>query len=120
VAKLMLGNRKADFYLLLLRMKSSQLVAKVVVRLFLFLLLLALVPFFTGDTSKLQHIYFTGQNKWVLVFPGLLAAGFITLFILCTIKKYSKPDLNWLLVLNTLVLMAYGITLYIRIYQLIK
>ena len=100
-------------------MKTSKIAAKVAVRLFFFLLLLALVPFVTDQSSKLKHLYFTNHNKWVLVFPALLTLGFIALLILCSIKKYSKPDLNWLLVLNTAVLLAYGITLYIRIHQIV-
>lgn len=55
-----------------------------------------------------------------LVFPGLLLAGFIGLFIYCAIKKYSMPDMNWLLVVNTVVLMVYCATLYSKIYELIK
>jgi hypothetical protein len=38
-------------------MKTSQIAAKIVTRLFFFLLLIALVPFIQGDTSKLQHLY---------------------------------------------------------------
>ncbi|MEO6521467.1 MAG: hypothetical protein ABIN91_07315 [Mucilaginibacter sp.] len=103
-------------------MKASQIAAKVVVRLFLFLILLALVPVFTGSSidKQLQGIYLTTNNKWVLVYPILLILGFITLLIICTIKKYSKPDLNWLLVVNTVVLIVYGITVFIRISHLIK
>jgi quinol-cytochrome oxidoreductase complex cytochrome b subunit len=101
-------------------MKTSQIAAKIVTRLFFFLLLIALVPFVNGDTSKLQHLYLTPKHSWTLAFPILLILGFITLLVICSIKRFSKTDLNWLLVLNTVVLMAYAITLYIRIYQLIK
>jgi len=101
-------------------MKISQIAAKIVVRLFFILLLIALVPFFKGDTEKLQHLYLMPKNPWTLAFPILLILGFIALLVICSIKKYSKQDLNWLLVLNTLVLLAYAITLYVSIYQLIK
>lgn len=101
-------------------MKTSQIAAKVVTRLFFFLLLIALIPFLQGDTSKLQHIYLTPKHAWTLAFPILLILGFIALLIICSIQKFRKTDLNWLLVINTLVLTAYAITLYIRIYQLIK
>ncbi|HTE02308.1 MAG TPA: hypothetical protein VK668_23625 [Mucilaginibacter sp.] len=101
-------------------MKTSQIVAKAVTRLFILLLLLASIPLFQADSAKLHHIYFVGNNKWTLVFPGLLLAGFIGLFIYCSIKKFSIPDLNWVLVINTLVLMAYCATLYMRIYEIIK
>jgi hypothetical protein len=101
-------------------MKTSQIAAKIATRLFLILLLLAMIPFLQGDTSKLQHLYLTPKHIWTLAFPILLILGFIALLIICSLKKFAKTDLNWLLVLNTVVLIAYAVTLYIRIYQLIK
>lgn len=103
-------------------MKTSQIAAKVAVRLFLFLILLALVPVFTGGNidKQLQNIYITTNHRWILAYPILLILGFVTLFVMCTIKKYTKPDLNWLLVLNTLMLIAYGVSVYIRLSHLIK
>ena len=98
-------------------MKTSQIVAKVVVRLFFFLLLIALVPYFTGNNAKLQNFNFVILHKWTLIFPGLLIAGFIGLLITCTIKKYKEIDLNWLLVINILVLMAYGLAVVMKVYQ---
>ena len=101
-------------------MKTSQIVAKIVTRLFFFLLLIALVPFIQGDTSKLQHLYLNPKNVWTLAFPIILILGFIALLVICSIKKFRETDLNWVLVVNTVVLMAYGIALYVHIYQLIK
>jgi quinol-cytochrome oxidoreductase complex cytochrome b subunit len=101
-------------------MKTSQIAAKIVTRLFFILLLIALVPFLQGDTSKLQHLYLAPKHVWTLAFPIILILGFIALLIICSIQKFKKTDLNWLLVINTVVLLAYAITLYIRIYQLIK
>jgi cytochrome bd-type quinol oxidase subunit 2 len=101
-------------------MKASQIAAKIVVRLFLLLLIFASLPFFTGDTSKLNHVYFTVHNWWILIPPALLILGFITLLIICAKNKYTKTDLNWLLVLNTVILIAYGVTLFIKIYQMVK
>ncbi|MEO8885236.1 MAG: hypothetical protein ABI367_04175 [Mucilaginibacter sp.] len=101
-------------------MKTSQIAAKTATRLFLIFLCIALVPFLQGDNSKLGQLYLTVPNKWTLVFPVLLMLGFIALFVLCSIKKYKAVDLNWLLVLNTVVLLIYGITLFIRIYHAIK
>lgn len=101
-------------------MKASQIAAKAVVRIFFILLLIALIPFLQGDTEKLHHLYIAPKQMYTLVFPIILIIGFITLLVLCSIKKYSKPDLNWLLVVNTVVLLAYAITLYFTIYQLIK
>ncbi|SDS17907.1 hypothetical protein SAMN05216490_0682 [Mucilaginibacter mallensis] len=98
-------------------MKTSQIVAKVVVRLFFFLLLIATVPFIAGNNAKLQNFNFVIRQKWTLVFPAILLGGFIGLLVLCTIKKYKEIDLNWLLVVNTLVLMAYGLAIFIKVYQ---
>ncbi|MES2267237.1 MAG: hypothetical protein V4520_10775 [Bacteroidota bacterium] len=100
-------------------MKTSQIAAKVVTRLFFFLLLIAIVPFLQGDTAKLQNIYLSPTHGWTLIFPILLILGFIALLVICSIKKFSETDLNWLLVLNTVMLMAYGVTIYISIYKLI-
>jgi hypothetical protein len=101
-------------------MKTSQIAAKLIVRLFFILLLIALVPFLKGEGDKLQGLYLMPKQAWTLVFPILLILGFIALLIICSIKKYNKPDLNWLLVLNTIVLIVYGATLYVHIFQLIK
>lgn len=101
-------------------MKTSQIAAKIVTRLFFILLLIALIPFLQGDTSKLKHIYLAPQHAWTLIFPVLLILGFVALLIICSVKKFSKTDLNWLLVVNTVVLMAYAATLFIRIYDLIN
>jgi len=98
-------------------MKISQIAAKAVVRVFLFMLLLATVPFLQGDNAKLQNFNFIIHQPWKLIFPILLIAGFVTLLITCTLKKYKAIDLNWLLVINTLVLIAYGVAIFIRVYQ---
>lgn len=100
--------------------KVSQIAAKVIVRLFFILLLVALVPFMEGDNHKLQNLYFTTTHKWIFIFPVILIGAFITLLVMCTLKKYKEMDLNWLLVLNTVILLAYGATLYIRVWHLVK
>ncbi|MBK0380753.1 hypothetical protein [Mucilaginibacter segetis] len=101
-------------------MKISRIAAKTIVRIFLILLLAALIPFIKGDNEKLKHLYLMPAHIWTLAFPILLILGFIVLLVMCTLKKYSKPDLNWLLFINTLVLIAYGVTLYISISRLIS
>ena len=101
-------------------LKVSQIAAKVVTRLFFILVLVSLLPYMQGDNSKLSTIYFTTARKWVFIFPCLLVVGFISLLIICTVKKYKETDLNWLLVLNTVILLAYGITVYVRVWQLVK
>jgi hypothetical protein len=100
-------------------MKVNRLVTKIVIRLFFLLLLIALVPpFLQGDQSKLQHIYLSFHYKWQMIFPAILILGFVSLLIICAVKKYKEQDLNWLLVLNTVILIAYGIAIYIRIYHM--
>ena len=97
-------------------MKVNRLVTKIVVRLFFLLLVIALVPpFIQGDQSKLQHIYLAFRHKWETIFPAVLIIGFITLLIICAKKKYKEPDLNWLLVLNTVILTIYGVGIFIRV-----
>jgi hypothetical protein len=100
-------------------MKTSQIVTKIVVRIFFILLLIALVPpFLTGDQTKLEHIYLTFHHKWEMVFPAILILAFFSLLIICAVKKFKETDLNWLLVLNTVILTIYGIAIYIRIYHM--
>lgn len=106
------------FLLNLSPMKTSGIVAKAVSRLFLILVLLAAVFLFKDDSTKLQHLYIVTKSKWMFVFPVILIGGFVFFFIRCTIKRYTEPDSNWLLVINTLVLMAYSITLFLRLYEL--
>jgi len=102
-------------------MKVNRLVTRIVVRAFFLLLLIALVPpFLMGDQAKLQHIYLSFHYKWQMIFPVILILGFISLLIICTVKKYKEPDLNWLLVLNTMILMAYSVAIYIRVYHMMQ
>jgi hypothetical protein len=99
-------------------METSGIVAKAVSRLFLLLLVLAIVPLFQVNGNKLQHLYIVTSNKWLLIFPVILVGGFVYFLIRCTINKYREPDSNWLLVLNALILMAYCATIFVRVYQL--
>ncbi|MDB5025481.1 MAG: hypothetical protein JWP78_3236 [Mucilaginibacter sp.] len=99
-------------------MKTSSIIARAVSRLFLLFILLAVIFLFQGDSSNLQHLYIVTKSRWLFVFPVILIGGFIFFFIRCTLKKYKEADSNWLLIINTLVLMAYCATLFIRIYEL--
>lgn len=99
-------------------MKTSGIVAKAVSRLFLLLLVLAIVPLFQVDTNKLQHLNIVTNSKWLFIFPIVLIGGFVYFLVRCTLNKYKEPDSNWLLVINTLVLMAYCATLFVKVYQL--
>ena len=100
-------------------MKASQIAAKIATRLFLIFLCVAPIPFLQGDNTKLSQIYLTSSQWYTLIAPVLLMLGFITLFIMVSIRKYQEPDLNWLLVLNTVILIVYGVTLGVRIYQMV-
>jgi hypothetical protein len=101
-------------------MKISQIAAKAVVRVFLLLLLISTIPFLEGSNPKLQNFQFVVHQKWTLAFPSILIVGFVTLLVLCTIKKYKQVDLNWLLVVNTLVLLAYFLTVAYAVYRQIS
>jgi hypothetical protein len=101
-------------------MKNSRFAAKLVTRLFFLLLLFAIIPLFKVDSSKLNQLYFVPSHRWIWVFPGILVASFVTLFTGCTMQRYTKPDWNWLLVVNTLVLLAYCASLYIRVLHLVS
>jgi hypothetical protein len=100
-------------------MKVSKLVTKIVVRIFFILAFVAMIPFLQGDQTKYQHIYFIFKHKWEMIFPIVLILGFISLLITCAVKKYEEPDLNWLLVLNTVILLAYGIAVFIRVAHMV-
>ena len=101
-------------------LKVSQIAAKVVTRLFFILILVGCVPFMDGNNNKVQNIYFHTKHTWLFAFPIILVLGFIALLIICAIKKYKELDLNLLLILNTVILIAYGATLYIRVWHLVK
>jgi len=98
-------------------MRTSQIAAKAAVRIFLVLLLASTLPFLVGHNPKLDQYNFVIHNKWTLIFPSILILSFAGLLIACTIKRYKVVDLNWLLVVNTVVLIAYGIAIFIRVYQ---
>lgn len=99
----------------------SQFTAKLLIRLFILLLLFAFAPIVLEDRTTLSYsdtfIYL--ENKWALVFPGLLFASFIALLILTLRHKYRKTDLNWMLSLNTVLLIIYVVMLYVRIFPVI-
>lgn len=96
-------------------MKVNQVITKIVIRIFFILLFAAMVPFFMGDQTKFQHIYLIFQHKWEMVFPAIIILSFIALLITCAVKKYKEPELNWLLIVNTIVLTAYGIAVFIKV-----
>ncbi len=100
-------------------MKFSRIAARIMVGVFFALVFAALVPFFTGQTAPLQNVYLNVNNKMGLVAPLLLLLIFVVLLVLCTLNKYQKNDLNWLLILNILILIIYGFAVFVRIRQII-
>lgn len=99
-------------------MRVNRLVTKIVVRVFLILLIFATVPFF-ADKSKFKNIYFSFGHSWQLVFPSVIILSFIGLLLYCAYKKYSEPEINFLLVVNTIVLTAYAVAIFVRIAHLV-
>lgn len=99
----------------------SKFVAKLLVRLFMLLLLFAFAPAIleTKITRPLSSTFVYIQNKWAFIFPGILFLSFLTLLIVTLRHKYQKTDMNWMLSLNTGLLIVYLIMLYARLYPLI-
>lgn len=99
----------------------SQFTAKLLVRLFILLLLFAFVPIVLEEETARSYsetfVYL--ENKWALVFPGLLFASFVVLLFLTLRYKYQKTDLNWMLSLNATLLIIYVVMLYVRLYPII-
>lgn len=99
----------------------SQFAAKLLVRLFILLLLFAFAPIVLEQRTKRSYretfVYI--ENKWALIFPGLLFLSFLGLLILTLRHKYQKTDLNWMLSLNTTLLIVYIIMVYVRLYPII-
>jgi hypothetical protein len=100
-------------------MKVSKLVTKIVLRVFFILLAVAAFVFFQADKGKFDHIYFGFAHWWQMVFPAIIIVSFIILVITCTIKRYNEPQLNWLLVVNTVVLIAYGFAIFIKVSHMV-
>lgn len=99
----------------------SQFSAKLLVRLFILLLLFAFAPVVLEQeaTRSYSETFVYIENKWALVFPALLFASFLVLLILTLRHKYQKTDLNWMLSLNTALLIIYIIMVYIRLFPVI-
>ena len=103
-------------------LKISQVAAKTAIRVFIIILFFGLLPFIAGNDAmqaRMQTTHLVIPNKWTLIFPAILFLGFLALAIICKKRKYQVPDFNWLLVLNTMILLAYMIMLYSRIFKAI-
>ena len=99
----------------------SQFTAKLLVRLFILLLLFAFAPVVLEQetTRSYGETFVYIENKWALIFPGLLFASFLVLLFLTLRHKYQKTDLNWMLSLNTALLIIYITMVYVRLYPII-
>ncbi|MBK1439764.1 hypothetical protein JHJ32_07200 [Parapedobacter sp. ISTM3] len=99
----------------------SKFAAKLLVRLFILLLLFAFAPAILEQETvrPLGQTFVYIEHKWAFIFPGLLFLCFLALLILTLRHRYQKTDLNWMLSLNTLLLIIYVIMLYARLYPLI-
>lgn len=94
--------------------------AKTAIKVFIIILFFGLLPFIAGHQpwdARVETTHLVIPNKWTLIFPAILFLGFLSLLIICMRKKYQVPDFNWLLVLNTLILLTYLVLLYSRIFK---
>jgi cytochrome bd-type quinol oxidase subunit 2 len=99
----------------------SKFISKLLTRLFMLLLGLSVAPFLINKdlASRLETTYIYIENKWVFVFPAVLFLSFLTLLVLTGRARHEKEDLNWMLSLNTLLLIVYVILLYVKLYPAI-
>ncbi|MFD1255686.1 hypothetical protein ACFQ3S_02655 [Mucilaginibacter terrae] len=95
-------------------MKLSKFFAKLMVRMFFILILAAGVGVWQGG-DKLKHLGYINLFQWRMIFPALLISGFIGLLLTASIKKYNNMELNWLLVVNTLMLIIYAMAIFMKI-----
>lgn len=101
--------------------KISKIAAKTALRIFVIILAMGLLPLIAGRGESWEAKMVTGHlvfpSKWTLVYPAILFIGFLSLAIICIKNKYRQTDINWLLVLNSVILIAYLVILYTRIYH---
>lgn len=100
---------------------NSKFVSKLLVRLFIIVLIAGVLPFFADEQIKnnmaVTYVYI--ENKWVFIFPLILFLSFLTLLILTSRAKNEQDDLNWILSLNTLLLIIYIVLLFVKLYPII-
>jgi hypothetical protein len=103
--------------------KISKTAAKTAVRMFVIILFMGVLPLVAGNdqgwNERIANAHLVITNKWTLVFPAILLIGFLWLAILCKKNKYLQTDINWLLVLNAIILITYLVMLYSRIYKVL-
>ncbi|MBS7564010.1 hypothetical protein KHS38_06295 [Mucilaginibacter sp. Bleaf8] len=97
---------------------NSAIIAKLLVRIF-FLFLVAAMFGIVKYQDKLKVLGSIRLDQWRLIFPALLIIGFIVLLVLASIKKYKVGDINLLLIVNTIMLLIYGLAIFIRVAALV-
>jgi len=80
-----------------------------------FILLLAAGYFLIQSQGKLAGLGYINLYQWQLIFPLLLILGFMGLFIACAVKKFNVGDLNLLLIVNSVMLVIYGMAIFFRV-----
>jgi cation transport ATPase len=95
-------------------MKTSKIIAKLLVRLVFILILIAAI-WITQNNDKLKGLGYIKLNQWALIYPVLLIAGFIGFLIASAVKKYNNMELNLLLIVNTVMLIIYAMAVFFRI-----
>lgn len=83
-----------------------------------FILLLFVGYMLIQNQGKLQNLGYI-KLQWQLVFPLLLILSFVGLFIAAAIKKFNTGDLNLLLIVNSVMLIIYGMAIFFRLSALI-
>ena len=87
------------------------------------MLFMGILPLVAGNdqgwNDRIANAHLIITNKSTLVFPVVLLIGFLWLAILCKKNKYQQVDVNWLLVLNSVILITYLVMLYSRIYKVL-
>jgi cation transport ATPase len=99
-------------------MKTTKFLAKFMMRL-VFILLLVAGFMVVQNSGKLQQLGSINLYQWRLIFPVLLIAGFMGLSIAAAIKRYNQPDLNLLLIVNSVMLIIYGMAVFFQISRII-
>jgi cytochrome bd-type quinol oxidase subunit 2 len=100
----------------------SQIAAKVSSRLFIVLLAIGILPIWlnTEWKDRLDEMYVYIPHQWTLIFPVLFLISFLTLYILAAQKKFKNEEYNWLLTLNSTLLIIYLVLLFYRLYPMIQ
>lgn len=84
-----------------------------------FILLLVAGFAIVQNNGKLQQLGSINLYQWRLIFPVILIGGFMGLSIATALKKYNQPDLNFLLIVNSVMLIIYGMAVFFQISRIV-